>query len=70
MDPSNLPICVIGVEFILSRQDDDLIVMQNVQFEFQQDLLLAIWTSTVAGASRKVTMNTFTHNFVQLSTLG
>ena len=70
MDPWNLPICVIGVEFILSRQDDDLIVMQNVQFEFQQDLLLAIRTSTVTGASRKGTMNTFTHNFVQLSTLG
>ena len=53
--------------FILSKREDDLIVVQNVQFKFRQvnvfaTLLLALRTSTFATASRKGAMYTFTHN--------
>ena len=44
---------------------DDLIVIQNVEFEFRQDLrhyCLLCFFATVATASKRVTMITSTHN--------
>ena len=42
--------------FILSKRNNDLMVVQNAQFEFREvlmSLLLAVRTSTAAGLKRR-----------------
>ena len=59
--------------FILSTQDDDLTVFQNVQFEFWQVLLHYYMLKGHLRSLQlpnKVTMNTFTNNLFRINKLG
>ena len=55
---------VVAVEFVIRQNVTTILILQNVQLVFRQvfkPFLIAVRTSTVATASRKETMITFSH---------